>query len=146
MGQMDDQDRLMPAASASTRTQMAELGAFLLVGGSGAVLFVVLSTLAVALVTGIPAWIISACCYAACIPPVYLGHRRFSFESDLPHRVAFPRYLAVQVTAIGLAAMFSYICYGVLGLPGTSSAVLVAVLTAGVNFVVLRGWAFAHKR
>ena len=116
---------------------------FAIVGGSGVVGFVVLSSLMIALRTGLPNWAMSVLCYAALIVPVYLAHRRFSFVSSLPHAHALPRYVAVQVSALGLTAAFSFLCYSLLGLPTILGASAVALCTAAVNFVVLKLWAFA---
>lgn len=125
---------------------VAELASFIVVGGIAAAAFVVLSTLAIALRTGLPDWLMSALCYAAFIVPVYLAHRRFSFRANTPHGVALPRYVAVQLSALCLAALFSYLCYAMLGLTTTLAAFVVIVLTSGVNFIVLKLWAFAARR
>ena len=118
---------------------------FIVVGGSGAVVFVVLSTLAISLRTGVPDWIMSALCYAALILPVYLAHRRLSFRSDAPHTRALPRYVATQACAVALAALISYAVYALPGLPTLVAAVLVSGLTAVFTFVVLKLWAFAAR-
>lgn len=132
-------------AEPKRRTVFDELGAFLAVGGSGALGFFLLSLGAVSLRTGVPDWIVSAACYAAMIGPVYLAHRRFSFDSDAPHRQALPRYVAVQLSALSLASLFSFVCYSVLGLQSVVAALLVTGLTSGVNFFVLKLWAFAGR-
>jgi putative flippase GtrA len=123
----------------------ASLAGFLVVGALATIGFMALSTLMIGLRTGVPDWLTSALCYAVMIVPAYLGHRAHSFRSAAPHRIAFPRYVAVQLTAICLATVFSLVCYGVLRFPTPVAALLVAGLTAGVNFVVLRAWAFAHR-
>ena len=87
----------------------------------------------------------SALCYGVFIVPVYLLHRRFSFGSDAPHRQALPRYAAVQGMAMLLATLFSVIAYGVLSMPTLLASILVVMMTSGVNFVVLRSWAFVHR-
>lgn len=115
---------------------------FLAVGSSGAIAFVVLSTLVIGLRTGLPAWVASGLCYAALVPVVYMLHRRFSFDSPAPHTAAFPRYVAVQVSSVLLASLFSYIAYGTFRLPPPLASILVTGLVSGVNFVVLRIWAF----
>ncbi len=116
---------------------------FIGIGGGAALAFVVVSSLAVGLPTGLPKWVVSAICYAAFIVPVYLLHRRYSFRSSAPHGQALPRYVAVQVGAVVLAALFSWVAYGIVGLPSLFAALLVSALTAGVNFIILRRWAFA---
>jgi putative flippase GtrA len=117
---------------------------FLLVGGVAALCFVGLSMLMIGLRTGIPDWIVSAFCYAIFIVPVYIAHRFCSFRSRTPHAVALPRYIAVQLSALALASLFSYICYGLLGIESAVAAFLVIGLTSGLNFVVLKIWAFAR--
>jgi putative flippase GtrA len=123
---------------------MAAALSFLLVGGVAALFFIGLSMLLIGLRSGIPDWIVSAFCYAIFIGPVYLAHRYYSFRSKSPHAIALPRYVAVQLSALALASLFSYICYSVLGIETVAAAVLVIGLTSGINFVVLKIWAFAH--
>lgn len=136
---------LLPDSSLDARrpSLASELAAFLIVGGALALCFIILSTVLIEFRTGVPAWVVSAACYAALIVPAYVGHRRFSFRSALAHRVAFPRYVAVQLSAVALAALFSFVCYSVLGMATAVAAFIVAGLTAGVNFFVLKLWAFA---
>ena len=117
---------------------------FLAIGAAGAGAFVVLSTAVIWLNTGIAEWLTNAGCYAALIVPVYVLHRRYSFNSDAPHSQALPRYMAVQFMALVLAALFSFIVHGVLALPTVFASILVIALTSGVNFMVLRSWAFAR--
>lgn len=136
-------DDLVAARQPSVAT---ELVAFLVIGGAAALSFVGLSTLMIGLGTGVPDWIVSAACYAVFIVPVYLLHRRYSFRSDVPHAVGLPRYVAVQFSALLLASLFSYLCYNVLGFGTVVAAGLVIGLTSGVNFVVLKLWAFARRR
>lgn len=122
------------------------LVSFIIVGGLAALGFVGLSAVMIDLRTGLPDWAVSALCYAIFIVPAYLAHRRISFRSSAPHRIALPRYAAVQLSALALASLFSYVSYGVLLLPGPAASVLVVGLTSGVNFLVLRLWAFAAGR
>lgn len=119
--------------------------AFLVVGVSGAAAFVVLSTAMIWLNTGYADWLVNTACYAALIGPVYLMHRRFSFQSDASHWQALPRYMAVQGMALVLAALFSYVIHG-MAVPTLFASMLVIALTSGVNFMVLRSWAFARSQ
>lgn len=119
---------------------------FLLIGGGAAGSFVLLSSLMVALLPMAESWVVSAACYAAFIVPVYLLHRRFTFASDVAHRQALPRYVVVQMMALALAALFSFVFHGTLALPSLPAAMLVIALTSGVNYLVLKGWAFAFAR
>ena len=106
----------------------AGLLSFIAVGGSGAIAFICLSTGMLQLGTGLPDWLVSALCYAVLVVPVYLMHRR---------------YVAVQISAVLLTSLFSYVCYQLLGMQSWLGAFIVVGLTSGVNFVVLKLWAFA---
>lgn len=119
---------------------------FLAIGAGAALGFVVVSSILTALTDGPPDWVVSAMCYAGFILPVYLLHRRFTFASDVEHRLALPRYAAVQLIALLLATLFGYVFHGTMGLPSLPAAVLVIALTSGVNYLVLKGWAFAAAR
>lgn len=134
------------AIDARRPTLLGELLSFGLVGGFAALGFVGLSMFMVGIETGLPDWVVSACCYAVFIVPVYLAHRHFSFRSDAPHNVALPRYVTVQMSAMVLAALFSFVCYRVLNLSSGVAAPLIIGLTSGVNFAILRLWAFAVRR
>ncbi|WP_375452530.1 GtrA family protein [uncultured Devosia sp.] len=134
---------MMPnAAPARAPSMLGQLAAFLVIGAAGAVGFVALSS-TVTQITGAQGWVPNALCYAVLVGPVYLAHRRFSFQSSLPHEQALPRYIGVQLVALGLVTLFSFIIYSIFALPAVAAAMLVIALTAGVNFMVLRGWAFA---
>jgi putative flippase GtrA len=123
---------------------LVQLFAFLVVGGAAAVAFVAVSSAAVAAFHTLPAWLVSSLCYAAFIVPVYLLHRRYSFRSGVVHSRALPRYVAVQLASLGLATLFSFVAYGVVGLPTIAAAIVVVTLTSGINFLVLRRWAFTE--
>jgi putative flippase GtrA len=138
-------ESLMPTVASTPRPALvSQFLSFAVIGVGAALVFIALSSGLVALGTGAPDWIVSALCYAAFVVPVYLLHRRFSFRSDAAHRVALPRYAAVQATALLLATLFSWLAYGVFSMPSLIASVLVVGLTSGVNFIVLRTWAFAR--
>ena len=134
-------DQTSPANTASP--VLVQLFAFAIIGGAAALSFVGVSSAAVALFKSVPAWLVSSLCYAAFIVPVYLMHRRYSFQSAAAHSRALPRYVLVQLCGLGLATLFSYVAYGVVGLPTLVAALVVIILTSGINFLVLRRWAFA---
>lgn len=120
--------------------------AFIVVGASGAAAFVLLSTAMIWARTGIADWLVNAGCYAVLIVPIYCLHRRYSFNSDASHLQALPRYMAVQGMALLLAALFSFVVHGMLVMPTVFASILVIALTSGVNFMVLRSWAFARSQ
>lgn len=138
---MRDVER-MPIAE----TRRGGIVSFLLIGAGAALGFVVLSGLLVGLVPSQHAWIVIAACYASFILPVYWLHRRFTFVSEVRHLRAMPRYLAVQAMALVLATVFSFVFHGTLALPSLPSAMLVIVLTSGVNYMILKSWAFVEAR
>jgi putative flippase GtrA len=119
---------------------------FIGVGATGALAYVVLSSALVWLHTGVADWLVNAASYAVLILPVYMMHHRYSFSTDAAHSQALPRYLAVQGMALVLATAFSYGAHEILALPTLLASIAVVVLTASVNYVVLRSWAFAHRR
>lgn len=124
------------------RSRSGDFLAFLLVGGTAAVGYVAISSVLIALRTGVADWIVSSACYAAMVVPVYLAHRRLSFRSDAAHQVALPRYIIVQVTGLALAAICSFFAFDVLALPAVPASALVIIVVSGVNFLLLRLWAF----
>lgn len=138
---------LMPATSSAgpaPRPMFAGVLSFVAIGASGALGFLLLSNVMMALPTGLDKWVVNSLCYALFILPIYLLHRRYSFQSDAPHAVALPRYLAVQASALVLATLFGFVLYRVFAMPTPTASTLVIILTSGVNFLVLRGWAFAR--
>jgi len=118
---------------------------FLVIGTGAALAFVGLSSFILGLGLPLADWVLSALCYAAFIVPVYLLHRRFSFESSAPHGRALPRYVAVQLLGLALATMFSFVAYGVVGLPTVAASLLVIAMTSAVNFLILKVWAFGER-
>jgi putative flippase GtrA len=131
-----------PMVAPGERSPLQEIIAFVVVGGTGAVAFVLLSTFVVGAPWGPPKWLGSVFCYAVLILPVYLAHRRFTFGSDAPHRQALPRYAGVQMASLLLASLFSYVVYGVLQLPTLPASLIVTALTSAVSFLILKLWAF----
>lgn len=141
------QSLMRVAPQARKRSEFSSgLFRFVAIGAFGALAFVLLSSTVIGLASGVENWVVNTCCYAALVGPVYLLHRRYSFRSEAAHRQALPRYVAVQGMALLLAALFSYLVHGVLVLPSVAASMLVIALTSGVNFMVLRGWAFTHRQ
>lgn len=140
-------ENLRSDGAAENRPPLAgQIAAFVMVGGTAALCFAGLSSALIGLHTGIADWVVSALCYAAFIVPVYFAHRRLSFRSDAPHGMALPRYVAVQLVALALAAIFSFVFYDVFRVQVLAAALLVIGLTSSLNFAILRAWAFAVRR
>lgn len=122
---------------------MRDLAWFLAVGTLGAGLYVAfaagLHRLGLATV---PA---SAMGYGLCIPIVYLAQHSLAFRSDASHRSAFPRYVAVQMLGLSLAALLPAFFERGLGLPPAAVFAGVAVTTPACSFLLLRFWAFRRR-
>ncbi|MBU1174291.1 MAG: hypothetical protein KKH72_02730 [Alphaproteobacteria bacterium] len=93
----------------------------------------------------IAAWQMRFLLAASLLVPVYQVHLRFCFSAEMPHLRTLSRYAAVQMAVVALAALFSQLAHGVVGLPHLTTVMLVFVATAGVNFSVLKVWAFSPR-
>ena len=124
---------------------LTQLFTFVVIGGGAAVALIGVSAAAVTIFRNVPAWVVYSICHASFVLPVYLLHRRFSFNSTAAHGRALPRYIAVQAMSFGLAALLSYIAYTVLGLLPLIASTAVTVSTSAFSFVVSRYWAFANS-
>ena len=82
--------------------------------------------------------------YLLVIPPAYLGQKIMTFRSPAWHRVAFPKYLALQV----MGNVAGYFTSGHLvraGRPAWAAFGTIAIMVAGTNFLAMKYWAFrAH--
>lgn len=119
--------------------------AFLAIGAGAALLYVLLVQIFLPLVLVVPSWVVSVVTYGVLIVPTYLMHRRYAFRSEVAHERALPRYILVQIMSLALVAGFSWLAYGVVSLDHLPAAILVIGLTAGVNFLVLKLYAFASR-
>jgi putative flippase GtrA len=117
------------------------LGSFLAVGGMGALSYVLLATILTH--AGLPAWLASGSSYAVVTPITYIGQQRFTFRAATTHRVAFPRYLAIQLVGFSLAWIIPLALAP--AVDPTAAFVLVAVSVAGLSFFMMKHWAFADR-
>lgn len=117
---------------------------FLIVGGSGAVAFVILTNIGLNLFPKLPKTLVSVCSYALLILPVYTLHRSFSFESNLPHKIALPKYVITQIISLCFNFSFSYLLFNVLHFPNFWGSVGITILTSVGSFIALKLWAFKH--
>lgn len=127
-------------ANPGGRQTLRDLLWFLVVGTLGAGLYVGLAALLHRL--GLATAPASAIGYGLCIPAVYLAQRSLAFRSDAAHRTAFPRYAAVQMLGLSLAALLPPLFERGLGLTPAAAFAGVAVTTPACSFVALRFWAF----
>jgi putative flippase GtrA len=123
------------------RQKFREIISFIWVGGLGTGLYIAMSTLAVQ--AGVVAWISSFLSYATLIPASYFLHRRITFRTLVPHRSAFPKFLAMHALGLFLSATLAYCFATGKGLVGVLEFGCIAAVIAVVNFSVLKLWAFA---
>jgi putative flippase GtrA len=79
--------------------------------------------------------------YLLVIPPAYFGQKIVTFRSPAWHRIAFPKYLALQVTG-NAAGYFISEQLAHTGAPLWTVFGAVAVMVAAMNFFALKYWAF----
>jgi putative flippase GtrA len=121
---------------------LLQLALFIAIGGSAALVYALFSAAMIGMRTGLPDWLVSGLCYAIMVPLVYLLHHLISFRSASGHRQALPRYLAVQALGICLATLLSLLCHTWLRLPPVAAGLVIAAVVAGINFLLLKLWAF----
>jgi putative flippase GtrA len=120
--------------------QVSEIAWFLLVGGLSALLYIVISAGLTTL--GVRPSIALLMTLVLLVPPTYLAQHRLTFQSDVEHLVAFPRYVTTQLmgNAVGLlgTAMFASAIQRQPFLAFT----IIAVGVASLNYGWLKLWAF----
>ncbi len=124
---------------------MKRVAAFVAVGACAAavhqasVMALVEAGLLPALAANVPAfalaWLVS-----------YLGHRRFSFDSDRPHREAAPRFLAVSLLGFGSNQMLYAALLRWSGLHYAVALFITLLAVAVMTYVLGRSWAFRSGR
>lgn len=118
-----------------------EIVAYLGVGGAGAALYILLSTLLHA--AGLVAWTASVTGYLISIPIVYLAQRNIAFQSQASYFGSFIKYAATQAISLCLSAVLPYLLVTNSRMPAIVSFVVVSLVGACVNFGLLKFWAFA---
>ena len=129
--------------AATSRRRVFVLARFLLVGATFAIAYSVLSSV-FALVVGLRPAFASGFAHALCIPSAYLAQRSIAFRASPPHRVAFPRYVALQAPLLMLGAALSWLTIDILNAPEFFGFVAVSVIVAGASFVAQRFWTVAE--
>lgn len=124
----------------TSRSASAQIFKFVLVGGTGTALHYLVFVLAVAALSVPPG-------YAAFIGASvgafanYVLNRRFTFDSQRPHRETLPRF--ALMAAVG--AVLNGLLVGALSTAGLHFLLAQAIATVGIliiNFVVSKTWIF----
>lgn len=115
------------------------LFSFLAVGSSGVLAYILLATMLTH--AALPAWLASGLSYAVLMPIVYIGQQRLTFRAATAHRVAFPRYLAIQLFGLSLAWIIPLAVAP--AIPAPAAFAIVAVSAAAMSYFLMKYWAFA---
>ena len=122
---------------------LRELVLFLLVGGTGSILYTALNVIFTT--SGIRPSLSIAITLILLVPPVYYLQHRLTFRSGRNHLSAFPRYAGAQlfgnVIAMGIAELFptAIKTYPIVAF------ILIAAIVAVLNYGILKFWAFRHS-
>jgi putative flippase GtrA len=115
---------------------------YLLVGGSTALIYVlVCMTLSH---FGVSPGLSSVAGYLLVILPAYFGQKELTFRSSTWHRVALPKYLALQAAG-NIAGYFLSNYLAESGSPRLVVFCAVAVMIAATNFAILKYWTFRAR-
>lgn len=115
---------------------------YLAIGGTTAMAYIFVCVLLVNF--GFSPGVASIAGYLLVIPPAYFGQKIMTFRSSAWHRVAFPKYLALQILG-NIAGYFLSEHLARAGAPLWAAFGTVAVMVAGTNFLAMKYWAFrAH--
>jgi putative flippase GtrA len=89
-----------------------------------------------------PQWLASGVAYAIAAIWSYIGHRRISFRSDLPHAVAGPRFVVVTLTGQALAIALPALITDFSGYPGHVATLAVCIVCPAVSFLLNSSFVF----
>ncbi|TPL80199.1 GtrA family protein [Mesorhizobium sp. B2-3-14] len=116
---------------------------FMVVGIGAAGLFFALSWLLVSL--GVPPFAGSAVAYATAFVVAYRAQRGWTFGAEHDHKVAFPRYLALQAGCAAFAGLVSQVAVTRFGLSPVAMSALTTVVTSTISYLVSRLWVFPAR-
>jgi putative flippase GtrA len=135
--------RGVPWLRAALTGQTGEIIRFLAIGGTGAVIYVLLGVF-LTRVCGLRPSLAIIATLVLLIPPTYLAQRNLTFRSGRKHRAAFPRYIGTQLAGNGLALVGSEMFAGVIRDHPWLAFSAVALVVAATNYGLLRLWTFSR--
>jgi putative flippase GtrA len=124
------------------RGRAREMAAFLLVGGTSALLYTALNVLFTK--AGVRPSLAIVITLALLMPPTYYAQHRLTFRSGRDHRSAFPRYVGAQLFGNVLAMVAAEAFATVIRTSPLVSFVIIAAMVAAINYAILKFWAFRH--
>lgn len=122
---------------------MGEMFRFLLVGGTGAGLYVAGSMLLTQ--CGLSVAIASFACYAILIPCMFSAQRILTFRSKDALLESFFKYVSVQAGALAISFVAPLAIWHYTILPNSIIFLLVSVFTAVVTFHLSKFWVFSDR-
>jgi putative flippase GtrA len=117
---------------------------FIAVGGTATVAYILICTFFTEIL-GARAAVASLMGYGIAVPPAYWAQRAITFRSRAFHRVAFPKYLTVQLVGSFVAVVLGEILVGRIGFPSLICFSMVALVVGLTNFLALKYWTFAPQ-
>src|SRR6185295_9560687 len=119
-----------------------QIFSYLAIGGASALAYILVGIMLTGF--GLSPGLASVAGYLLVIFPAYFGQKILTFRSSAWHRIAFPKYLALQVAG-NIAGYFISEYLVRAGLPTWIAFGTVAVIVAGMNFFAMKYWTFrAH--
>ena len=122
--------------------QTGQVFSYLTIGGATALAYILVCMLLTGF--GLSPGLASVAGYLMVVFPAYFGQKILTFRSSAWHRIALPKYLALQVAG-NIAGCFISEYLVRAGLPTWMAFGTVAVIVAGTNFFAMKYWTFrAH--
>jgi putative flippase GtrA len=138
----DSATKCSSSAITDDRAAPLVLMLFIAVGGAAAVAYILICTFFTE-VLGARTAVASLIGYGIAVPPAYWAQRTITFRSRAFHRVAFPKYLTVQLVGSVVAVVLGEMLVGRIGFPSLIGFSIVALVVGLTNFFALRYWTFA---
>ena len=118
---------------------LREKAAFLLVGASASVGYIVIAKLLNWV--GLTAAAASAISYLLCIPPAYAGQRWITFRSSRRHNVAMARYMVTQGLGLTVATATVQLVSSA-GVPALWAFVLADLFASVQTYMLQKRWVY----
>jgi len=118
---------------------LREKAAFLLVGASASVCYIMIAKLLNW--GGLTPTAASAVSYLLCIPLAYAGQRRITFRSSRRHHIAMVRYIATQGLGLTIATATVHFTASA-GLPALLAFVLADVVASAQTYLLQKHWVY----
>lgn len=121
----------------------AQFVRFVITGGSVAALFFVMSYVLVRY--GLSPFAGSVIAYLIAFACGYTLQRNWTFSGTQAHRVAFPRYLTLQLCCALLSGVVSHVAVERFGASPVVMSLTTTIVASAVSYVLSSRWVFAVK-